>query len=73
MKDVEALEKTFGDITNKNKIIITTEKDAMRLEKSELQEILKKLPLYYIPIEIAFHEKDQEDFNRHILNYVRTT
>jgi tetraacyldisaccharide 4'-kinase len=73
IKDVELLEKTFVDITNKNKIIITTEKDAMRLEKSELQEILKKLPLYYIPIEIAFHEKDQEDFNRHILNYVRTT
>jgi len=71
--DIELLEKSFGDITNKNKIIITTEKDAMRLENLNLREKLKKLPLYFIPIEIAFHQKDQEDFNRYILNYVRTT
>ena len=73
MNDIELLEKSFGDITNKNKIIITTEKDAMRLENLNLREKLKKLPLYFIPIEIAFHQKDQEDFNRYILNYVRTT
>jgi tetraacyldisaccharide 4'-kinase len=73
LKDIQWLEKAYHSLTTQKKVIITTEKDAMRLEKPELQEILKTLPLFYIPIEIAFHEKDQEDFNRYILNYVRTT
>jgi len=54
-----------------NKIMVTTEKDAMRLKSSDLQDITNTLPLYILPIEVDFKEKTQE-FNDLIINYVRT-
>lgn len=54
-----------------NKIIVTTEKDAMRLKGNDLEDITNTLPLYVLPIEIDFKDKT-EDFNQTILNYART-
>jgi tetraacyldisaccharide 4'-kinase len=54
-----------------NKIIVTTEKDAMRLKGSDLEDITNTLPLYVLPIEIDFKDKT-EDFNNTILNYARS-
>ena len=54
-----------------NKIIITTEKDAMRLKGTDLEDITNTLPLYVLPIEIDFKDKTEE-FNQTILNYART-
>ncbi len=53
-----------------NKIIVTTEKDAMRLKGSDLEDLTNTLPLYVLPIEIDFKDKT-EDFNNTILNYAR--
>ncbi len=69
--DVESIKKIFNNIAAQNKIILTTEKDAMRLKTSEFSDVLKDIPLFYIPIEIAFHDNDSELFNEQILNYVR--
>ena len=33
-------------------------------------EELRKLPIYYLPVEIKFNEKDKEEFNKMILKYV---
>ena len=52
------------------KFIITTEKDAMRLDKPGLLEVIGKLPVYYIPIETTFGEKEKDEFNHLILDYV---
>ncbi len=54
-----------------NKIVVTTEKDAMRLRGTDLEDITNTLPLYVLPIEVDFKDKTQE-FNAIILNYVRT-
>ena len=54
-----------------NKIVVTTEKDAMRLKGNNLQDIANTLPLYILPIEVDFKDKTQE-FNETIINYVRT-
>ena len=54
-------------------VIITTEKDAMRLDKPGLIEVLNKLPMYYIPIEITFDEKEKEEFDKLINEYVFRT
>ncbi len=54
-----------------NKIIVTTEKDAMRLKGTDLEDITNTLPLYVLPIEIDFKDKTEE-FNQTILNYART-
>ena len=49
-------------------IILTTEKDAMRLKQHENK--LNQLPIYYLPIGIAF-VKQEEEFNNMIFKYVR--
>ncbi len=65
--DIKKIVEIFSTIANENKIILTTEKDAMRLK--DIEE-LKKLPIYYLPVEIKFIEKDKEKFNKMILKYV---
>jgi tetraacyldisaccharide 4'-kinase len=70
--DLLGLQELFSKIKSERKIILTTEKDAMRLDKPELKELLSKLPIYYVPIEIGFHDKDEEEFNKQITDYVRS-
>jgi tetraacyldisaccharide 4'-kinase len=69
--DLENIQKIFNNIAAANKIILTTEKDAMRLKSPEYADAIKSLPLFYIPIEIDFHNRDKEEFNEQILHYVR--
>lgn len=64
-KDIKNIIQKFNNIANKNKIIITTEKDAMRLQSFD--EIIN-LPMYYVPIEIEFHKEDKEKFNKQIMS-----
>ena len=70
-EDIYNVQKIFNNIAAANKIILTTEKDAMRLKSPEFSELLRSLPLFYIPIEIEFHDKDKEQFNEQIIQYVR--
>ncbi len=42
----------------------------MRLIESELKEDIERIPVFYIPIEIKFHHKYQEKFERQIRDYV---
>ncbi len=62
-------EKDILEIKNKanNKIIITTEKDYVRLKDSINQE-----QLFYLPIKSAF-VVDSENFDKTIINYVGTS
>ncbi|MGF7140870.1 tetraacyldisaccharide 4'-kinase [Roseimarinus sediminis] len=68
--DIEKLEEQYTTLSAKEKIIITTEKDLVRIKS------IDKLPkefienLYYIPIEIKFLDRSKESFNKRILNYV---
>jgi tetraacyldisaccharide 4'-kinase len=71
MKDMENIQTSFERIVTRNKIIITTEKDAMRLLSEEYKKWVSLQPWYYIPIEIEFHGENKEQFNKLMLNYVR--
>lgn len=71
LTEVMRLQEKFNDLRDENKIILTTEKDAMRLDKPALLEILRGLPVYYVPIEIAFHDRDEQEFNQQINDYIR--
>ena len=68
IRTIEKLFHTFGG----DSIIVTTEKDAVRLMTldQKLTERLKKLPLFYQPVEVEFEEK--EKFNLLLKNYVET-
>ncbi len=71
LQDITDIRAELDAIDGGNKIVVTTEKDAMRLKGSDLQDIANTLPLYVLPIEVDFKDKTQE-FNETIINYVRT-
>jgi tetraacyldisaccharide 4'-kinase len=71
--EVTQLIEIFNKIPGTNKVIITTEKDAMRLDQPGLVEVLHKLPMYYIPIETTFDEKEKNEFDQLITEYVIRT
>jgi len=71
IKDYKLFNKLFKEIDKINKIIITTEKDAGRMTTSAYTEEIRDLPIYYIPIEIVFHQ-NKEGFDNKIINYVGT-
>ncbi len=70
-KDVTKIIETFEKIFRKNKIIVTTEKDAMRFIQPGIINHLISLPVFYIPIRTEFHKQDKTKFNKYILDYVR--
>jgi len=71
IEDIQRIEETFNGLPTQKKLLVTTEKDAMRLRTAELNPFLKTLPVYYVPIEIDFHEPDKQIFDQLILDYVK--
>jgi len=70
-KDIDEISSAFEKIDHDKKIIITTEKDAMRFQSLEgINDILKK-NMYYIPVGIEFLDDEEENFNNQIISYVR--
>jgi tetraacyldisaccharide 4'-kinase len=72
-KGVEDIIERFDQILIKNKIMVTTEKDMMRLKHPDLLIKLKTLPLCFVPMEIRINKDDREEFDNYILRYVRET
>ncbi len=71
-KDMAKIEKKFNDIAtpDNNKIIITTEKDAVRLSNNPDFPQLLKNRIYYIPLTIRFLQEQEKSFNKQIYDYV---
>ena len=71
-KDIQSIRELVNTVDDHNKVILTTEKDAVRLrELPYLDDEMKKM-LYYIPVRISFiDEKEKEQFNNNILEHVR--
>jgi len=65
--------KKFNEIIGAKKIIITTEKDAMRLHDPRLFPLLEDVPVFFLPIDIKFHKGLEEEttFDKTILDYVQ--
>jgi len=69
IKLVEAFQQHPG----KEKIILTTEKDAQRLFDVTIKELLLNLPVFYLPIRIDMEAKRKNEFDQKILKYVSDT
>ncbi len=65
-KDIKRILNYYSN-NNSHKIIVTTEKDATRL--NYFSKELKNIPIFTIPIEVLF--TNSEKFNNKILNYVK--
>jgi tetraacyldisaccharide 4'-kinase len=70
-RDFENIKRNFDDIYTRNKLLITTEKDAMRMLNPEVRELAAEMPIYYMPMEIDFHNGDKKIFDETINKYVR--
>ena len=68
--DISHLKRNFEQIDNPNKIILTTEKDAMRLELHKDYLTAHKLPVFVLPAEVAFHGTDGEGFNHTVQQFL---
>jgi tetraacyldisaccharide 4'-kinase len=71
LKNVEEMIARFDGLFAKNKIIVTTEKDVMRLKQIDLLKKIKNLPICYVPVKMKFHKQDDAAFNQIILDYVK--
>ena len=69
--DYQKIKTKFENIFTQNKIIITTEKDAMRIAIPKIPDELVGLPIYYLPIKVKIHKEFRTDFNKQIKKYVR--
>jgi tetraacyldisaccharide 4'-kinase len=69
-EDIVLIMKKYDELFSGKKIIITTEKDAIRLrEMEDLPEKFKNV-LYSLPVKVQFLEGDGKSFDNNILNYV---
>jgi tetraacyldisaccharide 4'-kinase len=71
-RDIEAVKEMVEKINEENKIIITTEKDAIRFRSlNYLSEEIKRI-IYYIPVKITFlNNQEKFSFNKKIVEHVR--
>lgn len=67
--DLNDIKVKFEEITANDKLILTTEKDAVRLLK--FREQLATLPMYVLPIKHYFLFEEGEQFNELVTDFIR--
>ncbi|MDR0891441.1 MAG: tetraacyldisaccharide 4'-kinase [Mediterranea sp.] len=70
-QDLDLIKKRFEELPEGHRLIVTTEKDATRLETHPALEEWMKAYLYVLPIEIEILQNQQTTFNKQIFDYVR--
>jgi len=74
LKNITKLAAEFENCASQKKIIITTEKDAQRLEGSWFKSTLSgtgNLPVFVVPIRVKFLNDGGQQFDQLIIDYVR--
>jgi len=69
-RDLLDLKKNYLNAYGHSKVIVITEKDAMRLQDNRLYQIIKGLPIFYLPIKVRFQGEDEDSFNKLLDNYL---
>ena len=67
--DLKEIKNQFNRIVIEKKIVLTTEKDAVRLEKFEKE--LKGFPIYVIPIKHAFLFNEEDKFKAEVTAFIK--
>jgi tetraacyldisaccharide 4'-kinase len=72
--DIEKISKVFSNLESNRKLILTTEKDAMRLDLH--RDLLEKMniPIYVLPLKVKFLAEDgfafEKDIKEFLLNFM---
>lgn len=67
--DISTLLRTYSNMP-KETVIITTEKDAVRLELHKAHFIEQGINIYAIPVEVQIHFEAEGQFRQHIIDYL---
>jgi len=70
LDDLKEIKRSFSKIKSKKKIIVTTEKDGVRLAKYEKE--LREMPVYVFPIAHEFLFGQERDFENEVLQYIES-
>ncbi|MFZ5431931.1 MAG: tetraacyldisaccharide 4'-kinase [Bacteroidota bacterium] len=68
-QDIRNIMERYDRLGNPKKIIVTTEKDTVRLKQMNLPPDMKKA-LYYLPVQVKFLDREGKQFDKRILDYV---
>lgn len=68
--DIERIVKVYNETKESNTIVLTTEKDAMRLEPFMKSLSDQKIPVFVLPIKVAFHGEDGQHFDQKVKEYL---
>jgi tetraacyldisaccharide 4'-kinase len=69
-QDITDIKDGLSALNKKNKLIITTEKDAVKIRRMEIENKALKEKFYYLPIKVKFTDGQHEEFDRNIIEYV---
>ncbi len=71
VSDLKSIRKAFDQqVKGERKIILTTEKDAVRLRSLANQEAMAGLPIYYLPIHLRILPNKEYDFDETVRKIV---
>ena len=70
ISDLKEIKKHFEKLSSRNKIILTTEKDGVRLKK--FQHELSDYPVFILPIKHRFLFGEADQFDRLIFNFIES-
>lgn len=68
--DLEKIKRELGNLPGNSKLVVTTEKDAVRLQLLEEKLRPLNIPIAVMPVEISFLYGEGESFNNYIFTYV---
>ncbi|MEO6837099.1 MAG: tetraacyldisaccharide 4'-kinase [Ginsengibacter sp.] len=68
--DISEIKNRFLKIKNESKIILTTEKDGVRISKFEKE--LKDIPVYLLPMSHQFLFNGEAEFEKNILEFINS-
>jgi len=68
--DVGQLKANFDRLESNKKVILTTEKDAMRLEMHRSFMLENDMPIFALPVEVKFHFGDAERFDTDVKEFL---
>jgi tetraacyldisaccharide 4'-kinase len=68
--DVGQLKADFDRMESKKKVVLTTEKDAMRLELHRPYLYKNQLPIWAVPVEVKFHFDEGASFDENVREFL---
>jgi tetraacyldisaccharide 4'-kinase len=67
-EDISRIHDLFGNFTAETTIIVTTAKDAVRLQEKKLNALIRPYPWFVLPLEVEIDRK--QEFEHEIIQYV---